>query len=346
VLIEGLAANGVEVIECHDDHPVKPLRLPRLAARYLKMARAVDVIVVGACGHAYVPLASLLARLTGKPLVFDAFVSQYDSLVWDRKTVAPQSWKARYYFALDKVSGWLADRVLLDTVQHSDFYARTFGLSASKFRSIFIGADTQLFYPRPRQRESREFRAVFVGTFIPLQGVSTILEAAQRLASRPDIRFQLAGDGQTFPAAVAHAQRLGLRNVAFLGNVPAERVPALVADADVCLGIFGETDKARRVIPNKVYEAMAMARPVITGESEAARALLTHRENAWLVPLADPDALAQAVLELQKDVALRERIAQAGHKAFLAAARPELLGLQLATFCRELTTSNGTERTQ
>src|SRR2546428_12315707 len=81
VLINGLRKNAVAVVECHNEHPLKPLLLPLLAAQYVFHAGHADIIVVGACGHMYVPLSKALAKLIGKPVVLDAFVAQYDTAV-------------------------------------------------------------------------------------------------------------------------------------------------------------------------------------------------------------------------------------------------------------------------
>ncbi len=344
VLIKGLRRNGIDVIECHNAHRLKPLRLPLLAAQYLSKGRTADVVTVGACGHAYVPLAKLLAKMTGKPLVFDAFVSQYDTLVNDRKTVREGSLKAKYYFTLDKVSASLADIVLIDTEQHADYYSRTFGVPKSKFRSIHIGADTDLFYPEQQNKNDGRFYVTFVGTFIPLQGVRYIIQAAQLLAGYPEIRFEFVGSGQTYHEVRRLADELRVKTAFFSGPVAPEEVPDKMAEGDICLGIFGDTEKTKRVIPNKVFEAMALAKPVMTGDTPAARSLLTHRKNAFLVPVADPKAIAEGIVELMKDSELRQRIARNGLETFRAAATPERLGRELAAVCQELVSGPAKER--
>jgi glycosyltransferase involved in cell wall biosynthesis len=74
------------------------------------------------------------------------------------------------------------------------------------------------------------------------------------------------------------------------------------------LGTFGVSDKALRVIPNKVWQALACARPLITGDSEAVREVLTPERNAILVPHGDGQALADALRRLAGDAALRARL--------------------------------------
>jgi glycosyltransferase involved in cell wall biosynthesis len=89
-----------------------------------------------------------------------------------------------------------------------------------------------------------------------------------------------------------------------------------MADSHVCLGVFGTSGKAQRVIPNKVFDALATARPALTADTEGVREVLVHGDNAYLCPPGDPGALAEAITALKCDEELRNRIAQRGHELF------------------------------
>src|SRR5207248_1186889 len=99
------------------------------------------------------------------------------------------------------------------------------------------------------------------------------------------------------------------------------------------LGVFGATPKSNRVIPCKVYDSLAAGLPVITADTRAIRTLLKDRETALLVPPGDAAALAEAILLLAKDPALRERLGSAGLRLFRERASPERLGRQLYDVC-------------
>ena len=108
-----------------------------------------------------------------------------------------------------------------------------------------------------------------------------------------------------------------------------------LANSDVSLGNFGDTPLAPLVISNKVYEALAMRKPVITSDMPANREFFREGE-AVLIPLANPEALANAILMLKNNPAIREQVAQKGHERFLSSASPVVLGRQLISIINEL----------
>jgi glycosyltransferase involved in cell wall biosynthesis len=285
-----------------------------------------DVVIVAEHNQFVVPLAWAWARQCGARLVFDPFTSLYDSDVFDRGVVAPRSLTALRRFWLDKVSMRLADHVLADTDQHRQYYAATFGLALDKLHVVPIGADDVLFAPRAQQKDRSDLVALFWGTYIPLHGIDTILRAAHLLQSYPEIAIELIGGGQTHRAMRHLATELNLPATMFLPRISPAEVPAAVAKADLCLGIFGQTPKARRVVPNKVYEALAMHKPVITGDSPALREFFRSGRHLWAVPMANSAALAEAILGLRDDPATREQLAEVGYQRYLAEFTPAAIG--------------------
>jgi glycosyltransferase involved in cell wall biosynthesis len=129
---------------------------------------------------------------------------------------------------------------------------------------------------------------------------------------------------------------LRVKSVRFLGRRSYEQLPTEMAASHVCLGIFGTSPKAQRVIPNKVFDALAVARPVITGDTRAVREVLTHGENAWLCPPGDPEALAEAVLALRSDAAARLQLAHRGHELFRQRFSIDALSRDVATIVLEV----------
>ena len=343
ILLKSLRRAGLRVVELRDPTGNMFLRYLRLLRR-LKAVEGFDVLFCGFPSHWDVPLARLASLVKGVPVVFDAFLSLYDSMVYDRGLVAEGSLTALKLYSWDKVACALSDVVLLDTYQHIRYFVETFREPLEKFRRVWIGADDDVFYPRKAKREEGVFKVFFHGSFIPLQGVHHIVKAAKLLKEERDVLFELVGKGQTFNEALKLAQSLGLNNLRFLGWVDYHELPNYLARADVCLGIFGDTAKARRVIPNKVYEALAMAKPVVTGDTPAAREALTHGVNAWLCKMSDPRAIAEAVLVLKDDEGLRKRLALNGYRLFKERFSTEALGRLLKGLVREVLEGRASSR--
>jgi glycosyltransferase involved in cell wall biosynthesis len=188
-------------------------------------------------------------------------------------------------------------------------------------------------WPRPALPPAPEagFEVLYYGGYIPLHGLEHVLDAARRLTSLPDVRFTLVGDGQEYTRVRRLAQEWGLPNVRFAREWLAEDelVARYLAPAHVCLGVFGASAKAARVVPAKVLLALAAGRAVVTRDSPAAREALADGEHAVLCAAADGAALADALCRLRADGTLRARLAAAGPPLVAARYAPGPLGRQL-----------------
>lgn len=353
VVLAAMRSRGIEVVVCHE--PVWELTrdkergyhgllgrarlVLRILYAYLRLTvrlfntRGIDAIWVGFPGHADVPFAWLVGKVMRKPVVFDAFISWYDSAVRDRKMFRKQGFTSELLKRFDVVSTRLADRVVLDTPQHARFFHDLFGVDLHKLGALPVGADESVFYPRPAHRngethEPRPFTVLQYAEFSPLHGGAVVLDAAKILEERgANVRFELIGDGGPLELRLRErAKAMGLASVRFNDYMPESELVQRIAGADVCLGIFGATPKARRVVPNKVYQCMAMRKAIITGDTPAMRDALEHGREAWLSRMADAEALADAIVTLRDDPALRERLAAGARRRFEAEFTVEQIG--------------------
>ncbi len=337
IIKKGLIKNGVEVVECHTKSKFKFwLRYPILFFQHLKFFPVkYDFIFVPAFRHKDVPLAKLLGLLTNKPVVFDPLVSRYESKVVDQKKVAPYSIQARHNFRIDKLSFKLADIVLVDTFAHADYYAREFGIKRNKFSRVPVGVPDELFslFKAKDEEENRKesnFLVQFYGSFLPLQGIEYIVRAARIVETKDrTVRFELIGSGQTFPMIKRLVEELGLKNIVLRDWVPFNQLPEVVSRAHICLGIFGNTEKALRVVPNKVFQYLSLKKPVITGRTPAILEFFVDRENILLCEGADADSLANAIMLLKDNEELRRKIAENGYKLIQENFTSELIGRQV-----------------
>ena len=278
------------------------------------MARRVpnaDAIVVGYPGHFDLPAAKRAAR--GRPIVFNPLVSLADTFVHDRARFRARSLPARALELVDRRAFGAAKLVVADTEAQARFFAQ---LTDTRIDVCFVGAEDRLFTPGWRAREP--FTVLFVGKLIPLHGVDVVLEAA-RLA--PELSFRVVGRGQLDPLLRGRPV-----NVEHVPWVDYERLPDELHRAGCALGIFGTSPKAARVIPNKAFQALACAAPLVTADTPAARELLVDGDSALLVPPGDPAALAEAVRTLAGDAALADRLSRGGRAAYDERASEAVLG--------------------
>jgi glycosyltransferase involved in cell wall biosynthesis len=309
-----------------------------VALRYLRTkSAAFDCVVIGFPGYLLVPWVRMWSS---SPILFDPFVSTYDTFCLDRGWFGPRSLAGRLAFALDRHTCRLATRVLMDTQAHRDYFLHTFGLPAARFHVLYVGCDEGRFWPRPVPSHSGACQVFTYTSFLRLHGVEQILEAAKLLEKRREIVFTVAGDGARRRAMQELARKLGLENVQFPGWVKFEELPDRIAAADLCLGgHFSNVPKAARVVSTKTFQFLAMRRPVIVGDCPATREILTHGEHAWAVPMGNAEALAEAISELADDFALRQRLASGGRDLFERQFSTRALAEQLAAIVEEICTS-------
>ncbi|HEX7254493.1 MAG TPA: glycosyltransferase [Gaiellaceae bacterium] len=335
-VISALRRVGVEVVERHQPvwdgreekwslGPSAALRLALAEARLLVGAPTeADFVIVGYPGHLDLPAARRVAR--GKPVVFNPLVSLSDTLVGDRGRFSPGSLPAHVLRRIDRRAFRAADLVVADTEAHANFLAGLTGVPRDRFAVCFVGAEEAFF--RPGWAPEEPFTALFVGKLIPLHGLETILDAA-RLA--PELRIRVVGSGQ-----LGHLLAGRPPNVDWVPWVEYAQLAGELHRASCALGIFGRSDKAQRVIPNKAFHALACGVPLVTADTPAARELLTDGETALLVPAGDPGALADALRRLAAEPATAQRIAAAGLAVYRERAGEEVLGQRWRAILEEV----------
>src|SRR5207253_2034234 len=207
----------------------------------------------------------LLARRLCRPragLVFAPLVSLTETLADDRRLVAPGGPCARALAWIDRASLRAADLVLADTRAHAEYLA-ALGAPRGRLAVWYLGAEPEFLPALPARPAPR--RVLFYGRHLPLHGVETIVAAAARLGERAEV--VLIGDGPE--RARAEALGRGGARIAWRDAVPPASLPAELASAAVVLGVFGASQKAAMVVPNKVWQAAGAGRRWRAGRPRA-----------------------------------------------------------------------------
>jgi len=265
----------------------------RLIALRVKHRGRPDAVVVGYLGHFDIHLARLLyPRST---IVLDHMVGLADTAK-DRKTGS--GGVQRLLALLDKWAASAADIIVVDTDEH---IAVVSAEHRGKCVVVPVGADDRWFdaaealtQPDPL---ATPMTVGFAGLFTPLQGTPTIGEAIGLLADRDDISFTMVGTGQDHAATVAAAS--ANNHVQWVDWIAPADLPAETGRHHVALGIFGTGPKAERVVPHKVFQALAVGAAVITSDTAPQRRAL--EDAASLCPPGDAAALAAAIALLADD---------------------------------------------
>lgn len=310
-IAEGLRAHGIDVPECNAPlgldtaarvnvlaHPWRaPSLLVRLVRRWATLARAArrmpapDVVLVGYLGLFDIHLARLLFR--GVPVVLDHLTGASDT-ARDRRLGGIV--RRALLRMIDAAALGAAYLVVVDTAEQLSHLPAKYRARAVV---VPVGAPTtwhQAVRPTGGELAGEPLRVVFYGLYTPLQGTPVIGAALARIAGA-SVQVTMIGRGQDKTTTMAAAGRHEM--VRWLDWVPAGELPALVASHDVCLGIFGTGDKARRVVPNKVFQGAAAGCAIVTSDTVPQRRAMAGA--ALLVPPGDPDALAAALLRLAGD---------------------------------------------
>jgi glycosyltransferase involved in cell wall biosynthesis len=156
-------------------------------------------------------------------------------------------------------------------------------------------------------------RVVYVGHLSPDRGTAEMVELARRLRPR-GVTVELIGPADARARAqIEPAQADGL--LRWHGFVPNDRAMAMLDGALAGLSLLHDEPNFRHSMPTKVVEYMARGVPVITTPLPAAAELARDHECGFVVPFGDVAAAAAAVLELDRDVALRAKLGRRGHQA-------------------------------
>lgn len=266
------------------------------------LVRRVD-LVVSTTPQFFCGMAGLLvAGLRNKPWVLEV------RDLWPESIVAVGALANRKIIgALEGIESFLYKRAdhLIAVTNAFKRHIIGRGVPASKISVITNGADLERFRPADKQKDFRcememegKFVAAYIGTHGMAHGLDTILRAAQHLSERDDIVFLLVGDGAERSNLERQRREMGLDNVIMLGQQPKARMPEVLAAADACLVLLRDMALFQTVIPSKIFEAMAMERPIILGvKGESKEIVESCKCGLCITPESDTE-LVEAVCQL------------------------------------------------
>jgi colanic acid biosynthesis glycosyl transferase WcaI len=337
--------SGVEVIRV----PLPSLKRAHLAKRLLQffcyqlfatwtgLGQQYDIaLVANPALWVWLPFAWLVV-LRRKPAVFsvhDVYPDVGITLGIFRHRPVIKAVAAMERFCLNRA---VFIRILSDSFRPG---LHALGVPEEKMALVYDWVDTDLIRPLPRVNAfSREhnladgFVVLYAGNLGLSQGLEHVLTAAEQLVDQCDLRFVFVGDGAGRGRLQTEAASRQLKNVMFLPFQPRNRLPEVLASADVSLVILRQ-GIGTASLPSKSFSILASGRPVLASvEKESETWNLVKRAQAGLcVPPEHPSDLATAILALKRDKSLREQLGLNGrawaeryHSPYSAAEQIERL---------------------
>lgn len=332
IMIDGLRQNGVDVIECHETlwrgiedrvHLAsggwrRPEFWWRTIRVYFQLLRKYyssgdyDVMVIGYPGQVDVFLGWMLTRIPRRPLCWDVLMSIYLNAV-ERKLDRFSPFTVQMLRWIERLASRLPDHMIMDTPEYVNWFCKTHQLSQERFSPVPLGAIFDTIPQGSGDKDPGIFQVVYFGSFIPNHGVDKIIGAARELAGDKTIHFEMIGTGPNLDRAKELAA--DLENITFQGWVDQDGFCKHLGNADLVLGIFGNTQVSSITIQNKIFECLAMGKPLITGEYDLIRRTFEHEKHMFICERT-PQSLAEGIRTLQGNPELLERIGREGHAYF------------------------------
>ncbi len=211
-----------------------------------------------------------------------------------------------------------------------------------RFTTIYSGMEVEPFLQAARHRERVRGELGYgpehvvigkVARLFHLKGHADVIRAAERVvAACPEARFLFVGDGVLRDALQRQIARLGLSgHFTFTGLVPPERIPELLAATDLVVHASLREGLAR-VLP----QALLAGRPVVSYDVDGAREVVLSGETGLLVNPQDVAGLAEAVIRLVQDPALRARLGAAGPPRLAEAFRHQYMTARIRELYQRL----------
>lgn len=198
-----------------------------------------------------------------------------------------------------------------------------YGIALDKMDEVPNGVSTELFVPGPKYNEVRRehgwderFVLMYVGTHGMAHALHVVLEVAENLRGDPEKLFVFVGEGAEKDDLERTASERGLANVQFIGQQPRERVPLFYAACDVGLVTLRKTALFQDVLPSKIFEYLAMERPILVSVDGQARELVEASGGGVYVPPEDAAAMTDAVRRLAAEPDALSRMGRSG-RAFV-----------------------------
>jgi glycosyltransferase involved in cell wall biosynthesis len=261
-----------------------------------------DLVVLSEFSLHFFPFSWLVAKRNGARHVVDFFVGLHETEVGDDKSTDRRSFRARLLAWVDRMAIRSADACFTDTEVRARRFSELDG-GRTPFASLPVGAppwaleaELQATPSASEANQQGPVRLLYYGSYLALHGLANFIDALGQL-DELDFSLLMIGKGPDRQDVEDLVMGSPLRHrVTFLDYAEPEVLVGHIDRADILIGVFGESDKAAEVIPNKVWQGLYLGKIVVTRAS-AALDEISHVAGPLLVQVtsSSPQAIGSAL---------------------------------------------------
>jgi len=277
-------------------------------------------IVIATSPHFFVAIAGyIISRLKGKPFVFEV------RDLWPESIIQLGQIRNQYIIkALEAIESFLYKRAHLIISVTNSFVPIIVekGVSDNKIRIVTNGVDLTLFSPhkydtalKKRLELDDKFIVSYIGTHGLSHALDKVIETAYLMRNMKNVHFLLIGEGAEKENLIKQRENLSLKNVTFLSQIEKQALPYYYSLCHIVLITLRDLEIFRTVLPSKMFEIMAMAKPIILSVDGEARELVVEKARAGIfVEPENSDALNKAISYLYENRKLRQELGENGRR--------------------------------
>jgi len=276
-----------------------------------------DVIIVTS-PPLFVGITGILAKWFKRtPMVFEIRDLWPESAIDTGVLTSKPLIKMAYF--IEKLSYKFANKINVLTPAFKRKLIENKNIKEDKIIFIPNGADLDIFQPGPREnwvREKYNLGDKFVVTYMGAHGVAnhleSLLDVAKEFKEEENVLIMLIGDGMRKKELVQRVKDEGVQNILFVDSQPKHVIPDFCNASDICTAVLKKVDTFKTVYPNKVFDYMSCAKPILLGIDGVARELIEESGSGYYVDPENPKAFADKIRELKSNPRLMKNLGESG----------------------------------
>lgn len=306
--------------------------------RVLLIINSTHLLVLPMNWSAIVYLEIIVAKFFRKKIIVDFYISIYDTLIDARRISSEKSFSAKLHLNKDRFLLKLADKIIFLNKSESIYYQNRikYELNGNKIFIIPLVIDykKEIFSKLTNTNTSTnsEFNICWWGTYIPLHGLENIIESFAFLTNK-EIKLYIFGNSDEKSKPYLNLiNKLGLENNIIINNeysfANGKLAPFLIEKCDLALGNFGQSEKAKTVLVNKLVDSLALGLPCLTIATKATEELLKEGDGI-IYSSSTPLEISKKIQELSIKRSYLKTVGKNGFEVYLKKFSPDVFKMEL-----------------